>query len=132
MQRSAKASIPILVLLCIATLGCATHLDRLRPVRDQFYHGQLDSARTAILKEEKHRGDRDVQPLDQAMVELAAGHPKQAEKLLGGSPTASDHLEQKSLAEDAGLSGGRRYDPQLCRRRLRARADSRDASASPI
>uniref|UniRef100_A0A7C2NYB2 Tetratricopeptide repeat protein n=1 Tax=Schlesneria paludicola TaxID=360056 RepID=A0A7C2NYB2_9PLAN len=84
-----------------ALAGCATHLDRLQPVRDSFFAGNVDQARTLVEQAEKKRGDRDVLKLDRAMIELASGRPKEAERLLREARDRFDHLEQKSLAEDA-------------------------------
>jgi len=82
--------------------GCATHLDRLQPVRDSFFAGNIDQARTIVGEQErKRRGDKDVLKLDQAMIELASGRPRDAEKLLREVRDHFDHLEQKSLAEGA-------------------------------
>lgn len=91
------------LIVCLATLtGCATHLDRLQPIREEFFAGNVDAARATLVKEmKKRRGDRDVFQLDQAMLELAAGNPQEAERLLRGARDRFDHLEQKSLGEDA-------------------------------
>lgn len=91
------------ILITVAALaGCATHFDRLEPIRNAFYAGDLPAARTQIVDvSRKHRGEVDVLQLDQAMIELAAGRAVEAEKLLRAARDRFDHLEQKSLAEDA-------------------------------
>ncbi|OYW16728.1 MAG: hypothetical protein B7Z55_14020, partial [Planctomycetales bacterium 12-60-4] len=122
--------------------GCATHLDRLQPIRDQFYAGNVDNARVTLEKElKKRRGDRDVLQLDQAMLELAAGKPQEAERLLRAARDQFDHLEQKSLAEDAASLAtddtvrsyaGEDYEKILIRTMLslsNLMADGTDASA---
>ncbi len=82
--------------------GCATHFDRLEPIRSDFYRGSLDTARVSIEKsQKKHRGEADVLKLDLAMIELAAGHPQQAERLLRDVRDHFDHLEQLNAAEEA-------------------------------
>ncbi|MBI1345202.1 hypothetical protein GC163_02820 [bacterium] len=82
--------------------GCATHLDRLQPIRNNFYSGNVTAARVSLQKElKRHRGEKDVLQLDQAMIELAAGNPKEAEQLLRTVRDRFDHLEQKSAAEGA-------------------------------
>jgi len=93
---------PALIVVCAALSGCATHLDRLQPIRDAFYAGDVTSARTQVVEiARKRRGETDVLQLDRAMIELAAGRPAEAEKLLRTARDRFDVLEQKSLAEDA-------------------------------
>lgn len=96
-----------LAILCVVFAacwsgGCATHLDRLEPIRNDFYSGRIDVAREALVKtQRKHKGDADVLLLDQAMIELASGRPAEAEQLLRKVRDRFDYLEQKSLAEGA-------------------------------
>jgi hypothetical protein len=88
--------------LFAALAGCATHLDRLQPIRNAFYAGDVNSAHTQVVEiGRKRRGEADVLQLDRAMIELAAGRPAEAEKLLREARDRFDHLEQKSVAEDA-------------------------------
>ncbi|HET6422756.1 MAG TPA: hypothetical protein VFG20_03680 [Planctomycetaceae bacterium] len=92
---------PVVVLLVVLT-GCATHYDRIQPVRNDFFIGRLDTAREALLaQQKKHRNESDVLKLDLAMVELAAGRPQEAERLLRGVRDRFDDFEQKSVAEGA-------------------------------
>lgn len=92
----------LLLVCCVGTVGCATHMDRLEPVRNDFYTGQLEAARVSIAKSQKrHRLEADVLQLDQAMIELAAGRPQESERLLRLVRDKFDHLEQKNVAEDA-------------------------------
>lgn len=89
-------------LLALMQLGCATHLDRLEPIRNEYYSGNLEAARVTLEKQSRrHRRDREVLQLDQAMLELAAGRPAEAERLLRQVRDQFDHLEQASLAEGA-------------------------------
>jgi hypothetical protein len=82
--------------------GCATHIDRLREVRNEFYGGNLDAATEKIEKYGKsYRGEADVFQLDRAIVELAAGRPKQAEQILRTVRDRLDYLDQTSLAEQS-------------------------------
>lgn len=86
----------------VAMAGCATHFDRIQPVREAFYSGRLDTAAEQLekAKDLRLRND-DVKQLDRAMIELAAGRPAEAEKLLREVRDRFDHLEQKSLGEGA-------------------------------
>ena len=92
--------------MCVATLvglsGCASHVDRVVSVRNEFYSGQLDSARTHTQAlRDKHKADEDVFDLDRAMIELCAGHPKEAERLLRHVRDDFDKYEEKSAKEIA-------------------------------
>jgi hypothetical protein len=82
--------------------GCATHADRLRDVRQQFCSGDLDAAAATIDRDiQRHRGEADVWKLERAMVDLAAGRPRQAEQTLREVRDRFDHFEQQSLGESA-------------------------------
>lgn len=92
---------PFLVLVLCFQAGCATHWDRVAPVREAFFAGDLASAQTILeghLRKRHH--DRDVLKLDQAMLELAAGHPAEAERLLREVRDRFDYLEQRDLTEE--------------------------------
>jgi hypothetical protein len=95
--------LPSFCLLLTALLaGCATHADRLREVRGQFYSGNLEKARSTINTDVTlHGGEANVLKLERAIVDLSAGHPKDAEQTLREVRDAFDYLEQKSLAEGA-------------------------------
>src|SRR5688572_16343944 len=81
-QASIKIACGFAISLVLMS-GCTTYSDRLQPARDSFYSGNLDSARTLLEEQErKHRREQDVIQLDRAMIELASGHPRDAEKLL--------------------------------------------------
>ncbi|HVV99597.1 MAG TPA: hypothetical protein VHB77_04625 [Planctomycetaceae bacterium] len=84
--------------------GCATHYDRVGPVRDAFFAGDLTQAEELL---DKHRDlrlrDHDCKELDRAMIELAAGRPQNAERILREVRNKFDEFEEKSIAE-AGAS----------------------------
>jgi uncharacterized protein len=87
-----------LLLLC----GCATHADRLRNVRVAFYQGDLSAAQQELDRGlKKHRDDGDVLVLEKALVQLAGGHPVEAERALRQVRDRWDFLEQKNVAEKA-------------------------------
>ncbi len=83
--------------------GCACHADRLREVRTQFYQGSVETASITLDKYiSNYPREAEAFKLDRAVVELAAGRPKEAEKLLREARDALDYNSQASLAEKAG------------------------------
>lgn len=83
-------------------VGCASHYDRVWLAREEFYAGRLDTARETVEKQAKrHRRDADVFLLDKAMIELAAGKPKEAEQILRGVRDKFDANEEKDLTQAA-------------------------------
>jgi uncharacterized lipoprotein YehR (DUF1307 family) len=73
----------IVVSLIFLLAGCATHFDRVQPIRMAFFDGDLAGANEQIEKQfKKHKRERDVLMLDKAVIELASGRPKDAERLL--------------------------------------------------
>ncbi|QDT52990.1 hypothetical protein Pan44_10040 [Caulifigura coniformis] len=90
-----------LALLLLAP-GCASHADRIAATQGHYFRGDLPAARTELdLLLKKPKRDADALLLDQAMVELSSGRPKEAERLLRTVRDHFDHLEQKDLAEGA-------------------------------
>jgi uncharacterized protein len=84
--------------------GCAAHVDRLREVRGEFYASNLEPARTQLEKYTKSYGrEADNFKLDRAVVELSAGRPKEAERLLREVRDSFDYFEQASIAEKAAV-----------------------------
>ncbi|HUT11831.1 MAG TPA: hypothetical protein VMY42_15125 [Thermoguttaceae bacterium] len=80
--------------------GCATHVDHLRKLRDEFYAGDLDRAAATIDGQLQRGGsDADVLRLERSMVELCSGRPQQAERTLREVRDQFDYFEQKSLGE---------------------------------
>lgn len=88
--------------LSVAFSGCTTHADRVFLVRDRFFQGDLTGAKATVaelLAKPEH--DEDVLELDQAMIELCAGRPKESERLLRRIRDRFDYLEQKDAVEVA-------------------------------
>jgi len=89
-----------LLLACVA--GCASHVDRLRPIRAEFHNGHVDTAGQLIDEQlPKHKRDGDVLKLDKSIIELTSGRPREAEKLLREVRDQFDHLEQAHVGEQA-------------------------------
>ena len=87
-------------LLCAA--GCASHASRLAPIRNEFHAGRLESAEQELDKQlPKRKREADVLKLDKAMIELTAGRPREAERLLREVRDQFDHLEQLDVGEKA-------------------------------
>jgi hypothetical protein len=98
------ARVAVLVAFALTAGGCATYADRLREARVQFYGNQVEQSMTTLDKHiEKKRSDADVLKLDRAVVQLAAGRPREAEKTLREVRDSFDYLEQAS-AKDLVLS----------------------------
>ncbi len=93
----------VIGLVVMAVLsGCASHVDRVVSVRNDFYAGKLETARAEVQElRDKHKSDEDVFDLDRAMIELCSGHPKQAEKLLRHVRDDFDKYEERSAKEIA-------------------------------
>src|SRR4029079_9430464 len=95
---------PWLILLPLLLLaGCSTYADRLKEVRAGYFNGDLVFARRALdqaIEKEKRR-DADVLKLERAMVELAEGRPKDAERTLREVRDRFDELEGTDLGEKA-------------------------------
>jgi len=89
-----------LAFLWASVAGCATHADRLAEVREYFYAGNLQAAQ-AVVDEGLRRGGSDVDlwKLDRAILDLAAGRPRDAERRLREVRDRFDYLEQASAAE---------------------------------
>lgn len=88
--------------LFLVMAGCATHADRLQPIRSEYYLGHLDRAEEILDKElPKHKREADVLKLDKALIELSAGRPRSAEKLLREVRDQFDYLEQTNVGEHA-------------------------------
>lgn len=83
-----------------AAAGCVSHANRLAEVREFFYAGHLEAAQ-AVVDEGLRRGgpDTDVWKLDGAILDLAAGRPRSAERVLREVRDRFDYLEQASAAE---------------------------------
>ncbi|MBI1311497.1 hypothetical protein GC176_09335 [bacterium] len=80
--------------------GCATHAHQLASVRDSFYAGKLDTARSRLDKEiARDKSDAEVLRLEHAIVDLVDGRPDEAEKTLRVVRDRFDYLEQKDVGE---------------------------------
>jgi uncharacterized protein len=80
--------------------GCASHHDRVWSVREAYFAGHLDDAEAQVEKLlKKHKRESDAFLLDKAMLELAAGRPKNAERILRDVRDRFDHLEEKDAGE---------------------------------
>lgn len=78
----------------LSLAGCASHFDRVQPIRMSFFDGNLAAADEQVEKLlKKRRGERDVLKLDKAVIELASGRPKEAERLLREVRDRFDDLE---------------------------------------
>lgn len=95
MGRLRSAAITSLfVILTFNLTGCATHFDRVEPIRMAFFDGNLPAANEHLEKLlKKRKGERDVLLLDKAVIELASGRPKEAEQLLRQVRDHFDELE---------------------------------------
>lgn len=93
---------PTLSILSVLLLvGCASHGDRLRPIRAAYYGGDVGTARKELdeqIKRNKQR-DADVLKLDRAIIDLCSGKAEEAESTLREVRDRFDALEQKSAAE---------------------------------
>lgn len=89
--------------LCLLSLtGCASHAVRLHETREAYFAGELEHAAALLQRSgEVAAKERDCFLLDQAMVALAKGEPRQSEQILRDVRDRFDHLEQKQLAESA-------------------------------
>jgi hypothetical protein len=82
--------------------GCATHADRLVAVRNAYYGGDLASAESLIVAGlASDNRDADVLRLEQAVVQLAAGRPQEAEQTLRLVRDRFNELSEASTAEAA-------------------------------
>lgn len=81
--------------------GCASHVERMRDVRNFYYAGELETA-GRLLDEEvgKRPGEDEAFLLEKAMIDLSAGRPRESERVLRYVRDRFDHFEQKSAAED--------------------------------
>ncbi|HEX4143461.1 MAG TPA: hypothetical protein VHY91_07915 [Pirellulales bacterium] len=90
----------VCLLLIAAGGGCASYDQHARLMREQFYASNLTGARETIDKVRKrHHKERDVLALEHAIVALADGQPKEAEKTLREVRDHFDYLEQQSAGE---------------------------------
>lgn len=99
-SRLRMAVVQGLLGLLVLLTGCASHVDRVVSVRKDFFEGRLEEARTQVQQlRDKHKDDQGVFDLDRAMIELCAGHPKEAERILRRVRDDFDKFEEPSAAE---------------------------------
>lgn len=100
MKRLALFAV-LFVVVAAFTTGCASHGDRLRPIRASYFAGDLETAKASIDKhlERPKQKEADVLKLDKAIIDLSSGRAKEAESALREVRDRFDHLEQKSAAE---------------------------------
>ena len=103
---SSKPRDCVVGIVCLAMLvlaeGCASHADRVAAAQMSFFKGDLVSARAEVdVLLKKPKRDADALLLDQAMIELVSGKPKEAERILRTVRDRFDFLEQKDAAEAA-------------------------------
>lgn len=92
----------LIAVTLLAASGCASHVERLQPIRREYHLGHLDQAETLIDQQlPKHKRDADVLKLDKALVALSAGRPEEAERLLREVRDRFDDLEQHDAGEQA-------------------------------
>lgn len=103
-QVALRCSLKISLVAAIATMfsGCATHVDYLRDVRQEFYSGDLTSASATIEKRlTRFANDADVLKLERAVVDLSAGRVREAEKTFREIRDRFDYLDQTNVGEKA-------------------------------
>lgn len=91
----------IVALWALALSGCATYADRLKLVRGKFALGDISAADAEIEKGIKRRSDRDVCQLDRAILQLADGKSREAERTLRDVRDRFDQLEKPAVGEKA-------------------------------
>lgn len=101
-MRDPLACCRILLLVpALLLAGCATHIDRLQPIREQFFAGQISAARQTVVEvSAKKKKEADVLALDQAIIELSDGRPREAEQILRRVRDRFDTFEQKDIKEE--------------------------------
>jgi hypothetical protein len=101
-SATSRAMFRAWLLLTLALAGCSTYGQRVEQVRAEFYSNQLAAASAAASEaRQKQRAGTDVFQLDQALIELAAGHAAQSEKLLREVRDRFDSLEGPAAGEAA-------------------------------
>jgi uncharacterized protein len=92
------ALLPMLLLAGLA--GCATHGDRVRQARLAYEVGDIARAETLLEESLQRRGaEKELLQLESAVIQLAAGRPREAEQRLRHVRDQFDYLEQSSAVE---------------------------------
>ena len=129
MRITDKLFASLLTIVLMSLVGCASHFDRLQPIRQAFFDGNLTAADEHVEKllKKKRKGERDVLMLDKAIIELASGRPKDAEQILRKVRDSFDDLEDfdttKAVAsmltdDNARAYAGEDYEKVLIRAML--------------
>lgn len=104
MSTLARHALSLFLLIATASAaGCSTYVDRLHKVRAGYFNSDLVFARQQIeegLKKDR-RGEADVLKLERAMLELAEGRPRDAERTLREVRDRFDELDENDLGEKA-------------------------------
>ena len=80
--------------------GCATHAQRMESVRFAFYSGRIEQAESIVEREiSSRKSDAEALKLNRAILQLADGRPRDAERTLREVRDRFDHLEQKDVSE---------------------------------
>lgn len=88
------------ILVVTTAAGCTTYAERVTRVRSAFYANNLASAEKLVDDNlQRAGGEADVLQLERAMIQLAAGRPREAEQTLRVVRDHFDQLEQADLAE---------------------------------
>src|SRR5262249_51791074 len=83
-----------------AFTGCATYPERTLKLHNAYYDNQLAAAETEVdLLLKRERANADLVKLDAAMIDLAAGEPAKAERILREVRDHFDQLEGPAIAE---------------------------------
>ncbi|MCL2743651.1 MAG: hypothetical protein FWE67_07355 [Planctomycetaceae bacterium] len=91
------------LLLTVFFVGCASFGERNLKIRSDFDNGQLEHAKKQIETQlQKSRAkDADVLKLNQALIELCTGKPKNAERILREVRDNFDRIEREQLTKKA-------------------------------
>jgi hypothetical protein len=90
------------ILPALSNAGCASHADRVRLARENFYAGDVVACAEQLEQQlSDFRHDRDVLELDLAVAQLFAGQLQQSEQRLREARDRSEYLERQNLAESA-------------------------------
>ena len=86
--------------VCLFSLGCATHADRLKEIRSSYHDGNLVETKKSIdVAIEKHSRDADVLKLDKATALLSEGKAREAEALFREVRDRFEEQEGKDIRE---------------------------------
>ena len=91
----------MIVLIGLCGSGCASRQKSWDRIRASFYDDRLEIAESQLDEiASRSKSDRDVAKLNQAMIQLWSGHPKEAEKLLLQSRNLFHGLQGTALRDN--------------------------------